>query len=67
MKVETAVQNAFQLGSKDILTEAAAILDCLPHDLIAYKLGVYGLSDSACMLLHSNLSDKKQRVKLSDN
>ena len=26
MKVETAIQSAFQLGSKDILTEAAAVL-----------------------------------------
>ena len=38
--------------------------DCLPHGLIIDKLAAYGLSDSACSLLQSYLSDRKQMVKL---
>ena len=38
--------------------------DCLPHGLIIDKLAVYGLSDSACSLLQSYLSDRKQMEKL---
>ena len=37
---------------------------CLPHGLIIEKLAAYGLSDSACSLLQSYLSDRKQIVKL---
>ena len=41
--------------------------DCLPHDLIVDKLAAYGLCESACKLLASYLSNRKQRVKLGDN
>ena len=37
--------------------------DCLPHGLIIDKLSADGLSDSACSLLQSYLSDRKQMVK----
>ena len=37
---------------------------CLPHDLIIQKLGAYGLSDSACSLVHSYLTERRQRVKI---
>ena len=38
--------------------------DCLPHDLIIQTLSVYGLSDSACSLVHSYLTKRRQRVKM---
>ena len=41
--------------------------DCLPHDLIVDKLAACGLSESACTLLASYPSKRKQRVKLDDN
>ena len=41
--------------------------DCLPHDLIVDKLAAYGLCESACKLLASYLSNRKQRVKSGDN
>ena len=40
--------------------------DCLPHDLIVQKLKAYGLSNHACNLMNSYLSDLKQRVKLGN-
>ena len=47
-----------------ILMDLSKAFDCLPHDLIIEKLAAYGLSDSACSLLQSYLSDRKQMVKL---
>ena len=41
--------------------------DCLPHDFTIDKLSDYGLSDTACAFLHSNLSDRKQMVKLGQH
>ena len=38
--------------------------DCLPHDLILYKLKAYGLTEEACDILGSYLSDRNQRIKL---
>ena len=38
--------------------------DCLPHSLLISKLHVYGLSFSACELIASYLSNRKQRVKI---
>jgi len=50
-----------------ILMDLSKAFDCLPHDLIIAKLSAYGLSDSACTLIHSYLSERKQRVKLGSN
>ena len=47
-----------------ILMDLSKAFDCLPHGLIIEKLAAYGLSDSACSLLQSYLSDRKQMVKL---
>ena len=47
-----------------ILMDLSKAFDCLPHGLIIDKLAAYGLSDSACSLLQSYLSDRKQMVKL---
>ena len=44
--------------------DLSKVFDCLPYGLIIEKLADYGLSDSACSLLQSFLSDRKQMVKL---
>ena len=38
--------------------------DSLPHDLLLGKLRAYGLSDKACVLIGSYLSDRWQQVRL---
>ena len=38
--------------------------DCLPHNLLIAKLNAYGLDSSACDLLASYLTDRRQRVKI---
>ena len=40
--------------------------DCLPHNLLLAKLDAYGVDTSACTLIASYLSNRKQRVKLCD-
>ena len=40
--------------------------DCLPHDLVVQKVKTYGLSEHGCQLMHSYLSDRKQRVRLGN-
>ena len=38
--------------------------DCLPHDLHIAKLDVYGVGIDSLKLIHSYLTDRKQRVKV---
>ena len=47
-----------------ILMDLSRAFDCLSHGLIIDKLAAYGLSVSACSLLQSYLSHRKQMVKL---
>ena len=49
-----------------ILMDLSKAFDCLPHDLIIQQLKAYGLSNHACNLMNSYLSDRKQRVKLGN-
>ena len=37
--------------------------DCLNHKLLIAKLSAYGFSSSALRLIHSYLSERKQRVR----
>ena len=48
-----------------VLIDLSKAFDCLPHDLIVAKLKDYGLSTDASAFLESYLSDRKQRVKIS--
>ena len=40
--------------------------DCLPHELLIAKLDAYGFDKSSLKLIHSYLSNRKQRVKIND-
>jgi hypothetical protein len=40
--------------------------NCLPHDILIYKLSTYGLSDYATKLLLSYLSNRKQQIKIGN-
>lgn len=50
-----------------VLMDLSKAFDCLPHGLIIEKLAAYGLSDAACTLLNSYLSNRKQMVKLGQH
>ena len=39
--------------------------DCLNHELLIAKLSAYGFSPNALQLVHSYLSERKQRVKVN--
>ena len=48
-----------------LLTDLSKAFDCLPHDLIVAKLEAYGFNYLALKLIHSYLSDRKQRVRVN--
>ena len=47
-----------------ILIDLSKAFDCLPHDLLLGKLRTYGLTEKACSLVGSYLSNRNQQVKL---
>ena len=53
-----------ELSVAIILMDLSKAFDCIPHGLLLTKLKCYGLSDQACLLLKSYISDRKQRVKV---
>ena len=42
-------------------------LDKVPHKRLLHKLRSYGLSDNLCTWVESSLSNRKQRVEVSDS
>ena len=40
--------------------------NCLPHELLIAKLDAYGFDKSSLKLMHSYISNRKQRVKVND-
>ena len=48
-----------------LLTDLSKAFNCLSHELLIAKLDAYGFSPSALKLIHSYLSERKQRTKLN--
>ena len=49
-----------------LLNDLSKAFDCLPHDLIVAKLHAYGFLIESFKLLNSNLTERKQTVKIND-
>ena len=41
--------------------------DCLPHDLFVAKFEAYGIDKTGLNLIHSYLSNRKQRTKINSS
>ncbi len=48
-----------------VLMDLSKAFDCLNHELLLAKLHAYGFSKSALTLIHSYLSNRRQRVKIN--
>ena len=48
-----------------LLMDLSKAFDCLNHELLIAKLHAYGFSRSALALIHSYLSNRRQRVKIN--
>ena len=64
-KWKESVDNGGAFGA--LLTDLSKAFDCLPHDLLIAKLNAYGFDEKALKLIHSYLSNRKQRVKINDS
>ena len=47
-------------------TDLSKTFDCLPHELLIFKLDPYDFDKSSLKLIHSYLSNRKQRVKINE-
>ena len=64
-KWKSAVDKDKSFGA--LLTDLSKTFDCLPHDLLIAKLHSYGFSLNALPLIHSHLSNRRQRTKVNES
>ena len=50
-----------------VLMDLSKAYDCLPHDLLIAKLEAYGFGIDSLKLIHSYLTERKQRVKIGSS
>ena len=50
-----------------LLTDLWKAFDCLPHELLVGKLHSYDFSLNALRLIHSHLSNRRQRTKVNES
>ena len=63
-KWKKSVDNGGVFGA--LLTDLSKAFDCLPNELFIAKLDAYGFDKSSLKLMHSYLSNRKQRRKVTD-
>ena len=49
-----------------LLNDLSKVFDCVSHELLIAKLHAYGFDKSSLELVHSYLSDRKQRVRIEN-
>ena len=49
-----------------LFTNLSKAFDCLPHELLIAKVDAYGFGKSFLKLIHSYVSNRKQRAKIND-
>ena len=64
-KWKSAVDKGKSFGA--LLTDLSKAFDCLPHELLIAKLHSYGFSLNALRLIHSYLSNRRQRTKINES
>ena len=63
--MKSAVDKGKPFGA--LLTNLSKAFDCLPHELLIAKLHSYGFSLNAPRLIHSYLSNRRQRTKINES
>ena len=64
-KRKSAVDKGKSFGV--LLTDLLKAFDCLPHKLLIAKLHSYGFSLNVLWLIHSYLSNRRQRTKINES
>ena len=62
-KWKSAVVKGKSFGA--LITDLFKAFDCLSHELLLPKLHAYGFSIAALRLIHSYLTNKRQRTKIN--
>ena len=64
-KIKRALDNNEYCGL--LLTDLSKAFDCVNHDLLIAKMHAYNFDQNALVLIHSYLSERKQRTKINSS